>query len=315
MNGRFYDSKLHRFLQPGNNIQDPFNTQNYNRYGYVVNNPLKYTDPSGEIFGFVLGFLFSTYVHGGAASGGETNPFKWNSSTWISAVSGTTSSVASFSASTGLNRYTDNYNNKPVLGASAIGPGFDIPSFVNNNKYSFSNDQNSTYKNNFNSSLTHDIYRVTPNTSWDLKSTDWEKVAGKTNEIATSITIITAGLEAAGKATPLIKSIGGNAAYFGTFVQVADNGLKFYKGEANGGISSQLFGYRMTGIASSWAGGYIVAGSYGGPYGVLASVIIGGGFQGLEYSYNVVAPQIQASYDSFINNLYSASYNAQFSGR
>ncbi|MEP6803234.1 MAG: polymorphic toxin type 23 domain-containing protein [Flavobacterium sp.] len=48
MNGRIYDSKLHRFLQPDNNIQDPSNTQNFNRYAYCYNNPLKYTDPSGE---------------------------------------------------------------------------------------------------------------------------------------------------------------------------------------------------------------------------------------------------------------------------
>jgi RHS repeat-associated protein len=48
MNGRLYDPKLHRFLQPDNYVQDPNNTQNYNRYGYVLNNPLKYTDPSGE---------------------------------------------------------------------------------------------------------------------------------------------------------------------------------------------------------------------------------------------------------------------------
>ncbi|MBG6063164.1 RHS repeat-associated protein [Flavobacterium sp. CG_9.1] len=48
MNGRLYDPKLHRFLQPDNYIQDPSNTQNYNRYGYCWNNPLKYSDPSGE---------------------------------------------------------------------------------------------------------------------------------------------------------------------------------------------------------------------------------------------------------------------------
>ena len=29
-------------------MQDPMNTQNFNRYGYVLNNPLKYTDPTGE---------------------------------------------------------------------------------------------------------------------------------------------------------------------------------------------------------------------------------------------------------------------------
>ncbi len=48
MNGRLYDPKLRRFFMPDNNIQDPYNTQNYNRYGYVLNNPLKGTDPSGE---------------------------------------------------------------------------------------------------------------------------------------------------------------------------------------------------------------------------------------------------------------------------
>lgn len=130
MNARLYDPKLHRFLQPDNNIQDPFNPQNYNRYGYVVNNPLRYTDPSGDsIFGFVLGFLFSTYVHGGASSG-EANPFKWDSNTWANALSSTTSSVASYNATTGVNSYIDNYNNKPALGASAIGAGYgDVSTF------------------------------------------------------------------------------------------------------------------------------------------------------------------------------------------
>lgn len=51
MNARLYDPMLHRFLQVDNYIQDPTNTQNYNQYGYVVNNPLKYTDPSGNAFG------------------------------------------------------------------------------------------------------------------------------------------------------------------------------------------------------------------------------------------------------------------------
>lgn len=49
MNGRMYDPQLGRFLSPDNYIQNPYNTQNFNRYGYVLNNPLMYTDPSGEI--------------------------------------------------------------------------------------------------------------------------------------------------------------------------------------------------------------------------------------------------------------------------
>lgn len=55
MNGRLYDPKLHRFLQPDNYVQDPSNTQNYNRYGYCWNNPTKFTDPSGEWIWIVVG--------------------------------------------------------------------------------------------------------------------------------------------------------------------------------------------------------------------------------------------------------------------
>jgi RHS repeat-associated protein len=48
MNGRMYDPVLGRMLSPDNYVQDPSNAQNYNRYAYVLNNPLKYTDSSGE---------------------------------------------------------------------------------------------------------------------------------------------------------------------------------------------------------------------------------------------------------------------------
>lgn len=44
MNGRLYDPLLRRFLNADENIQDPYNTQNYNKYGYVMNNPLMYND-------------------------------------------------------------------------------------------------------------------------------------------------------------------------------------------------------------------------------------------------------------------------------
>ncbi|MCR5696877.1 MAG: RHS repeat-associated core domain-containing protein [Marinilabiliaceae bacterium] len=47
MNGRFYDPQLGRFLSPDPYVQDMTNPQNFNRYSYCLNNPLKYTDPSG----------------------------------------------------------------------------------------------------------------------------------------------------------------------------------------------------------------------------------------------------------------------------
>ncbi len=50
MKGRIYDPTLGRFLQADPHIQAPKNSQNYNRYSYVLNNPLSYTDPTGYFF-------------------------------------------------------------------------------------------------------------------------------------------------------------------------------------------------------------------------------------------------------------------------
>ncbi|WP_199286051.1 RHS repeat-associated core domain-containing protein [Pseudidiomarina indica] len=50
MKGRIYDPTLGRFLQADPFVQEPKNSQNYNRYSYVLNNPLRYADPSGYNF-------------------------------------------------------------------------------------------------------------------------------------------------------------------------------------------------------------------------------------------------------------------------
>jgi hypothetical protein len=91
MNGRLYDPKLHRFLQPDNYIQDPSNTQNYNRYGYCYNNPLKYTDVTGEWFGLDdLIVAAASFVIGYVGSGLSTGNWGWSSvkAGLISAVTG-----------------------------------------------------------------------------------------------------------------------------------------------------------------------------------------------------------------------------------
>jgi RHS repeat-associated protein len=49
MNGRLYDPLVGRFLSPDNYVQAPGYTQSFNRYSYCLNNPLKYTDPSGML--------------------------------------------------------------------------------------------------------------------------------------------------------------------------------------------------------------------------------------------------------------------------
>lgn len=49
INGRMYDPYVGRFLGVDPDIQSPDNSQNFNGYGYCLNNPLKYSDPSGMV--------------------------------------------------------------------------------------------------------------------------------------------------------------------------------------------------------------------------------------------------------------------------
>ena len=63
MNGRLYDPALGRFLSPDNYVQMPDFSQSFNRYSYCLNNPLKYTDSDGELFGIddaiIIGFAIA----------------------------------------------------------------------------------------------------------------------------------------------------------------------------------------------------------------------------------------------------------------
>lgn len=61
MNGRVYDPEIGRFMSADPHVQDPTNSQSLNRYSYVLNNPLSYTDPTGyffdKLFDIVSGFV------------------------------------------------------------------------------------------------------------------------------------------------------------------------------------------------------------------------------------------------------------------
>ncbi|WP_404424970.1 RHS repeat domain-containing protein [Nibricoccus sp. IMCC34717] len=69
MNGRIYDPMLGRMLSADVVVQFPGSLQSYNRYSYVQNNPLKYTDPSGftlyeKVWGFVAGIAEANGIGG-----------------------------------------------------------------------------------------------------------------------------------------------------------------------------------------------------------------------------------------------------------
>ncbi len=50
-NARYYDPGIGRFISPDRLIPEMSNPQAFNRYAYVYNNPLRYTDPNGECIG------------------------------------------------------------------------------------------------------------------------------------------------------------------------------------------------------------------------------------------------------------------------
>lgn len=66
MNARLYDPLVGRFFSPDPYVQDPLFTQNFNRYSYALNNPLRYTDKNGE---FVLTTTAIVSICVGAAIG------------------------------------------------------------------------------------------------------------------------------------------------------------------------------------------------------------------------------------------------------
>lgn len=55
MNARLYDPALGRFLAPDPFVQMPDLSQNFNRYSYAMNNPLRYVDEDGEFIHIIIG--------------------------------------------------------------------------------------------------------------------------------------------------------------------------------------------------------------------------------------------------------------------
>ena len=64
MNGRIYDPRLGRFMQADPVIQFPDYSQSRNRYSYVLNNPLAYTDPTGYIIPIFTAFAAAVIAAG-----------------------------------------------------------------------------------------------------------------------------------------------------------------------------------------------------------------------------------------------------------
>jgi RHS repeat-associated protein len=104
MNGRLFDSAIGRFLSPDPVVQSPYLGQNRNRYSYVLNNPLKYTDPSG--YQFVYG--------GGGGNYAGLNPYAG------SGGSGSFSYNVGFAGSGMSSGLGAGFGFRPVLGGGTL---------------------------------------------------------------------------------------------------------------------------------------------------------------------------------------------------
>gem|GEM_PF-2129363 len=131
MNGRFYDPRIGRFLSPDNGdcpvnggVQMSDFTQNFNRYSYCLNNPLVFTDPSGEVV-FLIGFIVGAYIGGAWMNDWKMNPAKWDyksSNTWVGMIGGCL--IGGFAASMGWYALTTNYAFNINVGISGLQGAF-----------------------------------------------------------------------------------------------------------------------------------------------------------------------------------------------
>ena len=120
-----------RVLSPDNFVQDATGTQNFNRYTYCLNNPLKYTDPDGNIIvaaivtAAIIGGAMGAYSGGRIANNGEANPLDWNyksGKTWGYMAGG--AAIGAFSGAVGATLAT-------AGGAGAATMGIAMGSFYN----------------------------------------------------------------------------------------------------------------------------------------------------------------------------------------
>jgi len=131
MNGRLYDPDLGRFLSPDNYVQMPDNSQNFNRYSYCLNNPLKYNDPSGEFFG-IDDLLFFSITSG--AMMGFMNAKMTGSNLLKGTIMGGVSSVASYGVGSVLGHELGTLGHE-LLRAGAHGLTNGVLNAINGDKF------------------------------------------------------------------------------------------------------------------------------------------------------------------------------------
>ena len=117
------------FLSPDNYIQAPDFSQSFNRYAYCLNNPLKYTDPSGEsiVLAVLVGAFWSSAMSLAVNFDNISTDADFVNTVTLGALGGAVGGAAGFGAgtlATGLLASAEIYNPILVQGISGTASGF-----------------------------------------------------------------------------------------------------------------------------------------------------------------------------------------------
>ena len=127
MNARLYDPVLGRFLAPDPYVQDTEFSQSFNRYSYALNNPLNFTDPSGELIGELIYIGLMIYYAGvqqnawyAAENGGNPfNPAHWNWNNPMTYVSMAAAGFGAYHQIGGLNGFSNTTAGTPAFSSGS----------------------------------------------------------------------------------------------------------------------------------------------------------------------------------------------------
>ncbi len=169
MNARLYSPILGRFISPDPNVQDPAIPQNYNRYAYCLNNPLRYVDRNGEFWQLAIGAIVGAYLGGVISNSGELNPLAWDYSSASTYLGMGVGSLFTFYTVYGiLNPGTISYAlnfatpyGEIGIGTTALGAGTDWKFDVHWTTTGGGSGSISNVKDNFEVNYEKDVDRVT----------------------------------------------------------------------------------------------------------------------------------------------------------
>ena len=280
MNGRLYDPVVGRFLSADPIIQDPSFTQSFNRYSYCLNNPLKFTDPSGNTWWSKFWNWMNEHpTQVGFSTGGPNGPV--------------------YFASFGVNGNTNiGVGVNPQTGQVGVG----------NNSSGFYNFYFPGY--NYDVAAQNFVNKTLPNVRAQYGD-EWRAAdgLGTTNNWLNGAGYLSGGIGAVqigmldyrsslhlsskigtfSRFSSTYRTLGATSKVLGRTANWGGGPLTTYldyRAMQSGEISSSRFAYRTTGTIGSIGGGYLIGLVAGNPWGAAGGVFIGAGFVAGEYIYD-----------------------------